>query len=102
MKRKEFKKLRLGILREQYLEEKQMNTLKGGARVCSYSCYWENNTSSSELANRNANYNLGDSGGYSTDGCNQHYVATDYYGTVYTWDCDSCTDSPSTPAYYIV
>jgi natural product precursor len=49
-------KLRLHLLKEQDLEEKQMNALRGGA-TCS--CYWGNYGGSSSSANSEANYGAG-------------------------------------------
>jgi natural product precursor len=71
----------LNTLNEQDLAEKQMNALRGG-RQCSCSCYYENYGGSSSSANMGANYNIGGSGGYSTNGCNQ-YTYMSYGGGIY-------------------
>ncbi|MDR3259512.1 MAG: GLPGLI family protein [Fusobacteriaceae bacterium] len=52
---KKLSKLRLNVLNEQGLEEKQMNALRGGNN-CYCSCYWANQGGSSIEANRDANY----------------------------------------------
>jgi natural product precursor len=85
---KKLSKLKLNAFREQDLEEKQMNALRGG-RYCFGSCYYANNTGSSSNDNAYANYKLGSGdglGGYSGNGCNQ-YRYSDSTGFAY---CDTC------------
>jgi natural product precursor len=74
---KKLQKLRLNVLNEQDLKEKQMNALRGG-NTCYCSCYWEGNTGSSTADNRTYNYNSGYS---SVNGCNQSRVD----GSSYTY-----------------
>jgi natural product precursor len=67
---KKLSKLKLHALNEQNLTEKQMNALRGGT-TCYCSCYWAGQGGSSELDNRNANYNYGY---HSNEGCSQYAV----------------------------
>jgi natural product precursor len=75
---KKLEKLRLNVLNEQDLKEKQMNSLRGGT-VCFCSCYYANYGGSSSEDNRNANHNIGGDMAYSVNGCNQ-YVYNDGLG----------------------
>jgi natural product precursor len=68
---KRLSKLKLNALKEQDLAEKEMNYLRGG-RSCSCSCYYANYGGASTSDNMVANYNIGQNGGYSTNGCNQY------------------------------
>jgi natural product precursor len=92
---KKLQKLRLNVLNEQNLAEKQMNSLRGGA-TCFCSCYYANYGGSSTNANMMANYNsVGDFGSYhSTNGCNQ-YV---YDGNMQY--CPDCNESNQRVFYY--
>jgi natural product precursor len=74
---KKLSKLKLSAFREQNLVEKQMNALRGG-RYCSCSCYYANSGGSSVANNMGANYNIGDDGGASVNGCNC-YITYDYW-----------------------
>lgn len=69
---KKLAKLRLNTLKES-LEEKEMASLKGGARgrCCTCACSGISSTDS----NLNANYNIGSYGGYSsgTFPCSYYY-----------------------------
>jgi natural product precursor len=56
---KKLAKLKLNVLNEHDLIEKQMNSLKGGTGACYCSCYWENNTGSSTADNKSANAGYG-------------------------------------------
>lgn len=69
------KRFKLNDLSTEALQQKEMNAIMGGTRICSCSCYWASQGGSSSDDNKSANYNLGDSGGYSTDGCNQYFDA---------------------------
>ena len=66
---------------------KEMNSLRGG-KYCSCSCYWANQGGSSSEANRNANYNIGENGGYSVQGCNQY----SYNDTSGELTCPPCNE----------
>ncbi|MDR2651853.1 MAG: hypothetical protein LBC68_06010 [Prevotellaceae bacterium] len=62
--------MRAGVLREQYLIEKEMNALAGGRQehLCTCFCYREGRGGSSSSANSSANYDI--PGGYSAQGDN--------------------------------
>jgi natural product precursor len=92
---KKLAKLRLNVLREQDLAEKQMNALRGGG-MCNCSCYYANSGGSSINANMMANYNAaGDSGHYySTNGCNQY----GYDGGMVC--CPNCDEANQHVFYY--
>jgi natural product precursor len=79
---KKLSKLKLNVLNEQSLEERQMNALRGGDSVCTCSCYWANNGGSSSRDNSRANYNSIDHK-YSNQGSNCYM-----YGCNDT--CDEC------------
>jgi natural product precursor len=79
---KKISKLRLNLLNEQDLEDKQMNSLKGGGGECFCSCYYANSGGSTSSANRSANANYGY---YSGSGCNQYSQAGNYIGY-----CSNC------------
>jgi natural product precursor len=81
---KKLQKLRLRVLNEQNLAEKQMNALRGGEN-CFCSCYWAGNGGSSVESNRSANYNYGY---VSQQGCNQYNQVGNYIGY-----CSECTES---------
>jgi natural product precursor len=83
---KKLSKLKLNVLNEQSLEERQMNALRGGVN-CGCSCYYENNSGSSSNNNMNANYRLGTK---SINGCNQYVNMFD--GAFYGY-CPSCNES---------
>jgi natural product precursor len=95
---KKLEKLRLRALNEQNLAEKQMNALRGGdlIRQCTCSCQG----SSSSFSNRDANYKLGSSGGYSTSGCQQYSYGYDTIEGYIFDDCSFCNESYTYP-YYI-
>jgi natural product precursor len=86
---KKLQKLRLRVLNEQNLAEKQMNSLRGGLRTCYCSCYWANQGGFSYSSNSSANYSIG-SGGYSTEGCNQYAYQEGENG--YGW-CPNCNEN---------
>jgi natural product precursor len=66
------KKVKLNALSMQYLKNKEMNALRGGGDRC---CSCVGSSTSSD--NRSANYNIGDYGGHSIDGCNNFVVCED-------------------------
>jgi natural product precursor len=69
---KKLQKLRLNVLNEQDLKEKQMNALRGGEdRFCTCSCSAPGG--SGIVANRDANYVIGPDGGYSGQGDNNYW-----------------------------
>ncbi|GHV58369.1 hypothetical protein FACS1894182_10340 [Bacteroidia bacterium] len=84
---KKLSRLKLNVLSEQSLEQRQMNELRGGEpydSTCSCSCYWESSGGSSTADNAETNAK---SGYTSSQGCNQ-YQFTPGDG----WDyCDTCT-----------
>jgi natural product precursor len=82
---KKLSKLKLNVLSEANLREREMNRLTGGERICTCSCYYANEGYSSS-SNRNANYNIG-SGGYSGNGCNGYWLFEDH-NTHYCPECD--------------
>jgi natural product precursor len=76
---KKLGKLKLNVLNEQSLEQKQMNELRGGEHCCTCSCYWANNEGSSSGSNRDANYNS-PTQSYSNQGSNCYwYCCNDSY-----------------------
>ena len=81
------KRFKLNALSAEGLRQKEMNAIMGGTRTCSCSCYWANQGGSSLDDNKSANYNLGDTGGNSTNGCNQYFDADtahiDYTGEIH-------------------
>jgi natural product precursor len=87
---KKMNKLKLNILSKANLRKREMDILRGKepytGRWCSCSCYYEGNGGSSSNDNSSANYNLGSTGGESTNGCNQYYTLPG--GSSY---CSSCT-----------
>ena len=76
------KKIKLNALSDYNLESREMNSIMGGERVCSCSCYWANQGGASIEANNMANYRIGPSGGYSSEGCNQ-FTYSDEEGALY-------------------
>ena len=56
------------------MKPKQMNQVRGGASICTCSCYWEGNTGSTVSANMNANSSYGIP---SRHGCNQYVKIND-------------------------
>jgi natural product precursor len=81
---KKLTKLKLNVLSDANLQEREMNRLKGG-NTCGCSCYYEGTSKgSSSSDNRDANR---DTGSASPVGCNQYQVI-DQYTNVY---CSSCT-----------
>lgn len=69
------KKLKLNALSEMMLKDKEMCFIMGG-RFCSCSCAYEGTPGGSSSANnKEANYNLGPDGGYSTSGCNAYIMS---------------------------
>lgn len=80
---KKLLKINLNILNEQNINNIEMNRLKGGDdRGCSCSCYWADKKGGASIEdNRDANYNVGPSGGYSIYGDNC-YVYDDYLGYI--------------------
>jgi natural product precursor len=94
---KKLSKLKLNVLREQDLAEKQMNSLKGGylIRECTCSCQGI----SSDLDNRNANLGIGSNGGSSTGGCQQYAYSYDSLEGYITSDCSFCNESYPHPTY---
>jgi natural product precursor len=89
---KKLSKLKLNVLSEANLLEKEMNILKGG-NFCTCSCYYEGNGGSSSGSNMNANISIG-TGGYSSNGCNQYAMATEASGYLY---CPYCNESDPGP-----
>jgi natural product precursor len=87
---KNLSKLKLNILSNANLLEKEMNGLRGG-NVCTCSCQYANNGGSSDSSNMHANYNIG-GGGYSTGGCNQ-YGWGDGMGANEIAYCSTCNES---------
>ncbi len=79
---KKLGKLKLNVLSDNNLTDKEMNELKGG-RDCTCSC----NGPSSSSDNKSANYNLGSNGGYSTSGCNS-YTYSDNGGSITCYNCN--------------
>jgi natural product precursor len=73
---KKLSKLKLNAYREQNLENKQMNALRGGT-TCTCSCMYVDYGGSSKQDNSAANYNIG-SGGHSVGGCNCYYYTDEY------------------------
>lgn len=72
-----FKRFKLNALSAEQLRQKEMNAIVGGYRACSCSCYYADKGGSSSSDNKNANYNLGDQGGESYQGCNQYFKSSD-------------------------
>lgn len=70
-------KLKLTALSDAIMKDKEMSAILGG-NCCTCSCYWENNTGSSSVDNRDANFNWGIN---SPIGCNQYIYCEDgsYY-----------------------
>ena len=77
--------LKLNQLLEDNLNNREMNSLKGGGNLCFCSCYWADQGGSSIANNRSANYHSDSGDGYlSQHGCNNYMKCTD---TGYkTWD----------------
>lgn len=70
------KKLKLSTLSEALLKDKEMGSLYGGGRDCNCSCYYQGQPGgASSEQNKNANYNIGDYGGDSVQGCNQYHYS---------------------------
>lgn len=64
--------LKLNKLSKSVLNNREMKETKGG-RCCTCSCAYEGQPGGSSTSNnRQANYGLGDEGGYSTTGDNAH------------------------------
>ena len=53
---KKLEKLKLNVLSEANLLDREMSLLKGGDWSCTCSCYWANNGGSSSSDNSRANY----------------------------------------------
>lgn len=83
---KKLDKIKLKALSEANLLEREMYRLTGGDRLCQCSCYYADISPSS--VNMNANYNIGNNGGYSTEGCRQYVTAAGTGTGVY---CGLCT-----------
>ncbi len=66
---KTLNKIKLNNLSAENLSEKQMKEIKGGAGICSCSCYYEGSGGSSTHDNCNANKALGY---YSGSGSNDY------------------------------
>lgn len=75
---KKLRKLKLNALAEMALEDKEMNSLRGGD-CCFCSCYWADYGGSASDDNRSANYQRGD-GTASKYGCNQYVQCGDGSG----------------------
>lgn len=69
------KKIKLNFLSDVDLQDREMNTLKGGDRVCGCGCPYENNGGSTTFYNGTANVKIGDEGGTSTVGNKQCFLA---------------------------
>jgi natural product precursor len=91
---KKLGKLKLNALNEQDLAEKQMNALRGGGN-CFCSCYWAGNGGSSELNNRNANYNYGY---HSAEGCSQYAMFDNYY----SYGLATCSNCDASHPFYVI
>jgi natural product precursor len=78
---KKLGKLKLNVLSENNLLEREMNVLRGG-RFCTCACAYANKGGSSSSDNRSANYGIGDDGGYSNyDGSDCYWEGyNDTYG----------------------
>jgi natural product precursor len=85
---KKLKYLKLNVLSETNLRNREMDRLRGGDWSCTGSCYWANNGGSSSYNNTIANYN--DSNGYNKSlqgnncymyGCNDTYDECDFSST---------------------
>lgn len=71
------KKLKLNQVERNNLTNKEMNNLKGGAWLCTCSCYWADQGGASIQENAKANA-LIPGGGHSTEGGNQWGMYADY------------------------
>ena len=72
------KKLKLNQLLEDDLNNREMNSLKGG-NTCSCSCYWADYPGGSSIAdNRSANHSGGQT---SQHGCNNYMQNDNGYGS---------------------
>jgi natural product precursor len=70
------KELKLNDLSTKNLNNRQMNTLKGGGNCCTCSCFYAGQPGgSSSIDNRNANHDLGD-GAYSPVGDNRYWYCS--------------------------
>jgi natural product precursor len=78
---KKLSKLKLNVLSENNLLEREMNVLRGGEHCCTCSCYWANSGGSSSSDNSRANYKIPSlGGGYSKQGDNCYmYCCNDTY-----------------------
>jgi natural product precursor len=68
---KAISKLKLNVLSQANLLEREMNALKGGAHCCTCSCYYANSGGSSSEDNAAANYRIAPGAG-STTGDNEY------------------------------
>ena len=92
------KKLKLNQLLEEDLNNREMNSLKGGNfNFCTCSCYWADQGGSSIEANRNANYNTSGGGGSSQHGCNEYWKASCDVWTSYNTCLYGCHEYWSRP-----
>jgi natural product precursor len=82
---KKLGKLKLNVLSETNLQDREMNRLRGGERCCTCSCYWYGRSGSSSSDNSKANYNIPSLGGGSSTHGSNCYV----YCCNATYD-DSC------------
>ena len=89
---KKLSKLKLNMLSDANLRDKEMNGLRGGGN-CYCSCYYANSGGSSSDANMGANYDKSGTGQpdvYSTSGCNAYFAGGS--GSMY---CSNCNESNS-------
>jgi natural product precursor len=77
---KKLSKLKLNVLSDANLLDREMNILRGGDHSCTCSCYYANNGGSSSSDNSKANYNSATQN-YSSQGnnctmygCNDSYT----------------------------
>ena len=68
------KKLKLSTLSETMLKDKEMNGLWGGERKCTCSCMYTEQNGITWEQNSAANYELGETGGYSVGGGNNYWT----------------------------
>lgn len=68
------KSLKLNSLESSNLSEKEMKQIKAGEilRKCTCSCYYEHSGGSTNWTNSDANFYLGENGGYSPVGDNEY------------------------------
>ena len=77
-------KIKLNHLNDDELKNREMNSLRGGERVCGCGCIYEHQEGSTTMYNGLANVEVGDNGGHSEPGTNKacfsgggYYVSTD-------------------------